>query len=166
MTYKNIFFTCLFLVIALPPVFSQDYFFSKFAPFDQGVPTPEEFLGYPIGSRHTRHDKIVAYLDELAKTSNRATIARYGETYEHRELVILTVTDPQNQENINEIQAKHLQFVNPDQSTVDKDLPIFINLAYNVHGNEPSSSEAALLSAYVLASSQHSDIPLMLPAFR
>ena len=28
--------------------------------------------------------------------------------------------------------------------------PIVINLGYNVHGNEPSSSEAALLTAYTL----------------
>ena len=33
-----------------------------------------------------------------------------------------------------------------------------INLGYNVHGNEPSSSEAALLTAYTLVASQHSQI--------
>ena len=158
MTSYRTFFTLLLILIAFSPVVSQDYFFAKYAPFNSDIPTPEEFLGYPIGAHHTRHDKIVAYLDELARVSNRATIARYGETYEHRDLVILTVTDPQNLANINEIQTKHLQFVDPNQNVVDKNIPVFINLAYSVHGNEPSSSEAALLTAYVLAASQHADI--------
>ena len=38
------------------------------------------------------------------------------------------------------------------------DVPIFINLAYNVHGNEPSSSEAALLTAYTFAASNSPEI--------
>ncbi len=39
-----------------------------------------------------------------------------------------------------------------------EDLPVFINLAYNVHGNEPSSSEAALLTAYTFAASDNPEI--------
>jgi hypothetical protein len=75
---------------------AQSYFFKAYEPFDQNIPSPEEFLGYPIGSQHTRHDRIVAYLDKLAQLSNRAQIMRYGKTHEHRELVILTITDPEN----------------------------------------------------------------------
>ena len=37
-------------------------------------------------------------------------------------------------------------------------LPVFVNLGYNVHGNEPSSSEAAMLAAYTLLASQHPEI--------
>ncbi len=38
------------------------------------------------------------------------------------------------------------------------DIPLILNLAYNVHGNEPSSSEAALLSAYTLTASKDKQI--------
>jgi hypothetical protein len=135
---------------------AQSYFFKAYEPFDQNIPSPEEFLGYPIGSQLTRHDRIVAYLDKLAEVSNRAQIARYGRTHEHRELVILTVTDPDNLENLADLKQQHLTFVDPNASAPDvTKLPVFINLAYNVHGNEPSSSEAAMLTAYTLVASKN-----------
>ena len=34
---------------------AQDYYFEEFQPFDKSIPSPEEFLGYPIGEYHTRH---------------------------------------------------------------------------------------------------------------
>ena len=75
---------------------AQDYFLAKYGPYDNSIPTPAEFLGYGIGEYHTRHDKIVAYLDKLASLSDRASIARYGKTHELRELVMLTVTTSAN----------------------------------------------------------------------
>ena len=35
---------------------------------------------------------------------------------------------------------------------------MIINLGYNVHGNEPSSSEAAMLTAYTLVASKSHEI--------
>ena len=40
----------------------------------------------------------------------------------------------------------------------DLDVPLIVNLGYNVHGNEPSSFEAALLTAYTLVASNHPEI--------
>jgi hypothetical protein len=159
-----------FLVVFLSLVTSlsglaQNYFFAKYAPFNKDIPSPEAFLGYPVGAHHTRHDKIVAYLDELAKLSDRATIARYGETHERRELVMLTITSPEHLANLDQLQQQHMQMVDPDLKTKDsKDLPVFINLAYNVHGNEPSSAEAAMLAAYTLVASQSEVISSYLDA--
>ncbi len=140
-------------------MFAQSYFFKAFEPFDKGVPSPEEFLGYPIGSQHTRHDRIVAYLDKLAEVSDRAQIARYGKTHEHRELVILTITNSDNLKNLDNLKQQHLSFVDPAAASPDiTNLPVFINLAYNVHGNEPSSSEAAMLTAYTLVASNNQSV--------
>jgi len=41
-------------------------------------------------------------------------------------------------------------------------VPIFVQLGYNVHGNEPSSSEAALLTAYTLVASNSPEVQLYL----
>lgn len=145
--------------ILFQSVSAQDYFTKKYEPLDPGIPSPEEFLGYPIGSQHTRHDKIVAYLDKLAELSERATIKRYGQTHELRELVILTISSEANLNNITELKKQHLTYVDPNAASADlTNLPVFINLAYNVHGNEPSSSEAAMLSAYTLVASNHDEI--------
>ncbi|MEP0264622.1 M14 family zinc carboxypeptidase [Dokdonia sp.] len=138
---------------------AQDYYFSKFAPFQPDIPTPAEFLGYDIGEQHTRHDQIVSYLEKLAEVSNRATISEYGRTHERRKLVMLTVSTPENHNNLASIKQQHLAFTNTKQKVTNYDeVPVFIQLGYNVHGNEPSSSEAALLTAYTLVASEHPEI--------
>ena len=138
---------------------AQDYFLKKFHPFNESVPSPEEFLGYGIGEHHTRHDLIVAYLTKLAETSNRASIYQYGKTHEGRKLVMLTITSPENLSNLDNLKQQHLAFTDPSKTVSNYDeVPIFINLAYNVHGNEPSSSEAALLTAYTFSASNNPEI--------
>ncbi len=140
-------------------IHAQDYFFKKFEPFNPQIPSPEAFLGYGIGERHTRHDLIVAYLEKLAEVSDRASIAYYGKTHEGRKLVMLTITAPENLADLENLKKQHLAFTDPKISPTNYgEVPIFINLAYNVHGNEPSSSEAALLSAYTFVASNSPEI--------
>ncbi|MGB5822344.1 MAG: M14 metallopeptidase family protein [Saonia sp.] len=140
-------------------LYGQDYFLKKFHPFNEDIPSPEQFLGYGIGEHHTRHDLIVAYLEKLAETSDRASISQYGKTHEGRKLVILTITAPEHLSNLESIRQQHLAFTDPAKSVSNYvEVPIFINLAYNVHGNEPSSSEAALLTAYTFAASNNPEI--------
>ncbi|MFX0558213.1 M14 family zinc carboxypeptidase [Maribacter sp. CXY002] len=149
----------LTLVLCGTTIYGQDYFFKQFHPFNENIPSPEEFLGYGIGDHHTRHDLIVAYLEKLADVSDRATLHYYGKTHEGRKLVMLTLTTPENLKNLETIKQSHLAFTDPVKSVSNyDDVPIFINLAYNVHGNEPSSSEAALLTAYTLAASNNPQI--------
>ncbi len=150
------------LVLALlcsTTIFAQDYFLKKFEPFKKDIPSPEEFLEYGIGEHQTRHDLIVAYLEKLAEVSDRATIYQYGKTHEGRKLVILTISTPENLSNLDGLKQQHLAFTDPTKSVTNYDeVPVFINLAYNVHGNEPSSSEAALLSAYTFVASENPEI--------
>lgn len=147
--------TCCFLCLLLQPAWAQEYFFKDRGPFDPNVPSPEQFLGYPIGSHHTRYDRIVAYFQELARLSDKASFSQYATTYEHRPLIMLTVSAPENHAQLDAHKARHLQLTNPKARNVDvANLPVFINLGYNVHGNEPSSSEAAMLTAYTLVASQ------------
>ena len=64
-------------------LFSQDYYYEKYAPFDENIKSPEEFLGYPIGEMQTRHDLIVSYMEYLSNVSDKAQIMHYGETYQY-----------------------------------------------------------------------------------
>lgn len=149
----------LLLLICTSTSWSQDYFTAAYAPFDKNIPSPEEFLGYPIGDQHTRHDQIVSYLEKLAELSNKASIAEYGRTHERRKLVMLTITSESNLSNLDNLKEQHLAFIDTDQNRTNYgEVPIFIQLGYNVHGNEPSSSEAAMLTAYTLVASQHPEI--------
>jgi len=144
----------LICILTTQLVNSQNYYFEEYQPFNKSIPSPEEFLNYKIGDFHTRHDLIVAYMEKLAQLSDRATLEVYGYTNEQRKLLMLTITSPNNHKNINTIKQKHLQVVNGDRTDYTN-LPIFINLGYNVHGNEPSGAEAALLAAYTLVASNN-----------
>lgn len=157
-SYRTMAITVLCIVMAFS-VSAQDYFFEDKKPFDASIPTPEDFLGYPIGGQHTRHDQIVAYFKKLAEVSDRATIEQYGATHERRKLIMLTVSTPENLRNLDQIKSQHLRFVDPnDTPTNYNEVPIFVQLGYNVHGNEPSSSEAAMLTAYTLVASNGSEV--------
>lgn len=152
MLKRFLFFTCFLAAFSL---FAQDYYYGEYQPFDNSIPSPEEFLEYPIGDYHTRHDLVVAYLTKLAEVSDKASISMYGKTHENRKLVILTIGTPENLDNLEDIRKKHLQVVDPNTDVTDfSGMPLFVNLAYGVHGNEPSSTEAALLTAYTLIASE------------
>ena len=72
---------------------------------------------------------------------------------------MLTVSSSSNLYNIDEIQRIHLKYTNPkNKDKIDNNLPIIINLGYGVHGNEPSSSEAAMLTAYTMVASESNKI--------
>ena len=157
---KNL-IVALALYIVNVPIFGQDYFLKDYGPYDEGVPTPASFLGYDIGDYHTRHDRIVAYLEALDESSEQASLIEYGKSHELRRLVILQIGTSLNLENIENHRINHLKLVDPNEDfdpVTFEDRPVFVNLGYNVHGNEPSSSEAAMLTAYVLVASQHPDI--------
>lgn len=152
------FFLGVFLFILLP-VQAQDYYLEEFKPFNESIPSPEEFLGYPVGEYHTRHDLVVAYMYTLAELSDRAAVYVYGKTHENRKLLLLQISEAGHISNLEELKRKHLEVVDPSIKVQNfKNLPLFINLAYGVHGNEPSSTEAAMLMAYTLVASENEEI--------
>ncbi|CAM4125899.1 M14 family zinc carboxypeptidase [Gillisia limnaea] len=145
--------------LTMPLLAQQDYFFPEKTFFKEGVPTPGEFLGYEIGDFHTRHDRLVAYFYELARISDRIHIQEIGMTYEQRPMIIATITSPQNYNNLENIRQEHLQLIDPQVSLPAMgQMPVIIQLGYNVHGNEPSSSEAAMLTAYYLTASEDPEV--------
>lgn len=132
----------------------QNYFFPNSGNFDPKIPTPEQFLGYPIGTHYTRHDQIVAYFQELARVSDRVHIQVIGKTYEERPQIIATITAAQNYAKIDEIRKEHLTLTDPSKAILGNTAPVVVLLGYSVHGNETSSGEASLLTAYYLAANQ------------
>jgi hypothetical protein len=143
------------LVFATPNLFAQnEYFFAAGTNFDPAIPTPEQFLGYPVGDWHTRHDRIVEYFRELARVSPKAHFQIIGYTSEHRPQVVLTITSPENYSRLEEIRKEHLKLAQPGLQVNTSSMPVIVTHGYNVHGNEPSSAEAAMLTAYYLVAAQ------------
>lgn len=132
-------------------VAQNDYFFPEGLTFDSNIPSPQQFLGYPIGDWHTRHDRMVSYFEKLAELSEIADIQTIGYSNEHRPQVVLTITSKENHENLEAIRTQHLTLAEGTMPRGGIDnMPVVVLLGFNVHGNEPSGMEAALLTAYYL----------------
>jgi len=145
-------------VLALPvlPVHAATgYYLPQAGGFDPAIPTPDQFLGYEVGSRFTRHDQLVAYFETLARLSDRIDVQRIGSSAEGRPLLIATITAAQNQARLDALRRQHATLVDPAQPrSAAGDSPVVVWLGYSVHGNETSSGEAAMLTAYYLVASQ------------
>lgn len=116
--------------------------------------SPGDFLGYPIGSRFTPHWRIVEYFQEVARAvPGSVRLQQYGETNEHRPLYLAFVSSPENISNIENIRQNNLRLANlsRDRMAPNENAPAIVWLSYNVHGNETSSSEAAMLTIFALA---------------
>ncbi|HUP45292.1 MAG TPA: M14 family zinc carboxypeptidase [Thermoanaerobaculia bacterium] len=120
----------------------------------QAIPTPDEFLGYSLGSRFTPHHRILDYFGELARSSELITLHTFGETYEGRPLVLATITSPENRASLDTIRAGVASLADGVDAArageIARTSPAIVWLAFGVHGNESSSAEAAMLVASTL----------------
>ena len=117
--------------------------------------SPEEFLGYKIGSHYTAHWKIVNYFNHVAaNAASMIKLQQYGETNEGRPLLLAFISSADNIRNLEQIRMNNLRLANlakDKMAAMEDNAPAIVWLSYNVHGNEPSSSEAAMLTLYALA---------------
>ena len=110
----------------------------------QTLQSPDQFLGYPIGTYFSRHHQVIDYFKQLEKNAPKNVhLEQYGTTTEHRELLVAYISTEENLKNLEQIKADH--------GNLNKDEKItLVWLSYNVHGNESSGTEAAMLTAYEL----------------
>lgn len=149
---------------APPPLFAPtgDGQLPDLPELDPAIPSPAAFLGRPLGADFTHHERLLAYLEALAAASDRVRLVDYGSTYEGRPLRLVVISSRQNLERLEAIRTAHLRLANPgrlaagEREKLLQSTPLIVWLAYGVHGNETSSSEAALAVAYLLAAGRGS----------
>ncbi len=112
--------------------------------------SPVEFLGYELGEKWTPHYKVVNYFQHVAEESPMVSLTQYGTTNEGRELVYAVVTTEANHQNLDEIRTNNLKLADLEGGTPTPNQKAIVWMSYNVHGNETSSSEAALNTVYKL----------------
>ena len=114
--------------------------------------SPDVFLRYEAGRQYTPHYIIVNYFKQAAATMPQVMkLETYGQTNEGRELVIAIVSSPENFSRLEEIRKNNLRLTGLlNDKPGDINAPAIVWLSYNVHGNEPSSSEAAMKTLYEL----------------
>ena len=138
---KRIITFILFFILFNPTIFAQ-------------LQSPAEFLGYELGDEWTPHYKVYNYFHHVAAQSELVVIEDYGTSYEGRELTHIVVTSKENQKNLEEIRTNNLKLVGLEYGEPTKNTKAIVWLSYNVHGNETSTSEAAMHSLYELATSK------------
>ena len=115
--------------------------------------SPEQFLGYQLGTRYTPHWKITSYFEYLSTAMpEKVRLQPYGRTYEGRPLFVVFISDQDHISNLESVRLNNLRLalLTSDKMAPRTDLPVITWLSYNVHGNEASSSETAMLTAYTL----------------
>lgn len=135
-------------------LFGLSFSFSAHA--QESLQSPEEFLGYELGSEWTPHYKVMNYFKHVANHSSLVSLEQYGTTYEGRELIYATVASDENHDNIEQIRTDNLKRAGLEEGETETNIPI-VWLSYNVHGNETSSSEAALKTIYNLVRPDHEE---------
>lgn len=133
------------------------YYLSQDIIYDQSIPTPASVIGHQVGEWHITHDKLVYYMEALAKSSDRISIEHRGTTFEGRPLLLLTITSPENHDKLETIRKAHIASTENNTSDVSG-MPIVVYQGFSIHGNEASGSNASLLAAYHLAAAKGDDI--------
>src|SRR5688500_8678452 len=138
----------------------MSYFLPDEVVYDTMIPTPSSIIGHAVGEAHVSHDKLVQYMQELDKSSDRITLEITGHTHEGRPLLLLTITALENHANIETIRAQHLQLTDPSRSAnLDiANMPAVFYIGCSIHGNEASGVNAGLLIAYHLAAARGAEI--------
>lgn len=112
--------------------------------------SPAEFLGYELGSEWTPHHRVMDYFWHVAEQSPMVKAEKYGESYEGRELMLAYVSSQQNMDQLQQIRTNNLKRTGLMDGEPSGTKKAIVWLSYNVHGNETSSSEAAMKTIYEL----------------
>ncbi len=146
---------------------SGPYFASS--QYDPEIPKPSDYLGFPLGSKPTSHAQMAGYLELLAESSGKAQLYEYGETYEGHTLYYLLVTSEKNMSDISSIKDGHELISDPrklkSKSEAERlfdDLPAVVWAGYGIHGDELSSTDAAIAVAYQLVAGADDDSRFLL----
>ncbi len=134
--------------------------------YDAAIPTLKAVLGHGHGEAITTPDEVGRYLDALAKAApDRTRLVQYATSWEGRPLHYLVVGSRERIARLDEIK-RGLQVLASGATDADRliaDLPVVVWLLHGVHGNEISSSDAALAEAYhLLAARGSADVDLTL----
>jgi Zinc carboxypeptidase len=130
---------------------------------NQQISSPEQHLGWQVGTRHVRHHEVVSYARLLCEQSDRMTWQSYGQTFGQRPLGVVLVSRLDRQSQLDSI-AEHRQawaYGNQDEalprvsdSKNVKSPPSVLWLGYSIHGDESGAVNASLLMMYLLAAAE------------
>lgn len=125
-------------------------------------PTFEQVAGFEAGTRVARYDEVVAYLQAVARTSDRVRLRSYGQTPTGRKLWVVTVSSPANLQRLDTVEATLHRLAagtldEPAAAAETAKLPLVAWLGYGIHGDEVSATDGGLRLLERLVTGQDAD---------
>ncbi len=145
----------LALTLTLPLYASQATELAPGAIYDPKIPSLEQVLGHDYGERITTPDEIAVYLRALNQAApERTRLVQYARSFEDRPLWLFVIASPARMAALDRIKEDLRRLADPrrlsqaDAERLLRELPVVTWLMHGVHGNEISSSDAALAEAF------------------
>ena len=125
--------------------------------YNNEIPTFNQVLGYDVGEKITSYPDMLRYFETLERAApKQVKLFEYGRTWEGRKLIYAAIGNSDNIANLDDFADKMQKLSDPRitdnkaaQQLIDQ-LPSSVWLGYGVHGNEISSTDAAMMTAYHL----------------
>ena len=140
---------------------ARDEAFWPGAKYDPAVPTLKQVLGHDPGAEITRPEQVGQYLQALQQAAaSRSRLFEYARSWEGRPLWLMVIGSPERIARLDAVKTDLQRLADPrgvaagEQDRLAREAPVVVWLAHGVHGNEISSSDAALLEAYHLLAAQ------------
>ena len=160
----------LCLALAAGPTYAQEAPFWPGARYDPAIPTVRQVLGHEPGAEISPPEQVGQYLQALQKAApTRTRLVEYARTWEGRPLWLMAIGSAERIARLDAVKADLKKLADPrgvsaaEQARLVKESPVVVWLVHGVHGNEISSSDAAMLEAYhLLASQGDADVDLVL----
>ena len=132
--------------------------------YDLSIDHPNIFLDFKYGERVASPEQIEHAINTYKQQSNKIKLVNYGTTHEGRPLHALIISSPDNIAQLDTIK-ENLSALSDGRTTNDREakkiidsLPAVAWMAYSIHGNETSGSDAALGLIYHLLASNDPEI--------
>ncbi|MBP7570914.1 MAG: peptidase M14 [Acidobacteria bacterium] len=132
--------------------------------YDPKVPTLQQVVGHDVGERISSPEEIAAYLKALnAADPARSRLVEYARSWEGRPLHVLIVGSAERLAQLDQVKAGLRRLADPrqlpaaDGDRLVRELPVVTWLLHSVHGDETTSSDAALAEAYHLLAARGSE---------
>jgi hypothetical protein len=153
--------------VTLPGLKYDAPFFPN-ATYNKDVPTPDSLLGFPVGSRPANHGQIESVIKAIAAKSPRVKLVEYARSHEGRALYYAVISTPERLKDLDALKADYALLADPrkaDAAKIDalaNKLPALAWMAYVIHGDEMSGSDASLAVLHHLAASEDEEIKKLL----
>ncbi|MEP9400499.1 M14 metallopeptidase family protein [Sphingomonas sp. VNH70] len=120
------------------------------------VPTPESWFGHRMGADRQLepYDKIVAYYQKLAQTSDRIKVVEIGKSTEGKPFLVMFVSSPENLARLEEYRQMNAKLADPrgvPQAELDaivKNGKAVIVQSYDLHSSEIAAALTAVEFTY------------------